>query len=127
MKEIEKLIEISGLLDNLLKVGGERTVLQNKVLLFCSIYQSLPFGVIIDKLGIKKTNFALMIAELEKEGNVVIKQSNIDRRCKLVQLTEKGQKELEKFTQEVEKAVGNTSLEVDKAIDTLNTFLNKII
>ena len=68
-----------------------------------------------------------MIAELEKEGNVVIKQSNIDRRCKLVQLTEKGQKELEKFTQEVEKAVGNTSLEVDKAIDTLNTFLNKII
>lgn len=127
MKQTEKLIEISGLLDNLLKVNNDRTVLQNKVLLFCYVYQSLPFGVIIDKLGMKKTNFAIMIADLEKDGFVSIKKSNIDRRCKLVELTEKGKKELDKFIKDVEKSLGNTPLEVDKAIETLSAFLNKIV
>ena len=83
--------------------------------------------MIIDKLGMKKTNFAIMIADLEKEGFVSIKKSNIDRRCKLVELTEKGKKELDKFIKDVEKSLGNTPLEVDKAIETLTAFLNKIV
>ena len=83
--------------------------------------------MIIDKLGIKKTNFALMTAELEKDGCIILKRSNLDRRCRLVELTEKGRKELDSYLRSMDKALGNTPIEVDKAIDTLSTFLNKIV
>ena len=57
--------------------------------------------MIIDKLGIKKSNFAIMTKELELEGLVVSKQGEIDKRCRLMFLTEKGKKELETYLNEL--------------------------
>lgn len=127
MKKIEKLIEIEALLDNLMKSHKDGGILRIKILFFCSIYQNLSVSMIIDKLGIKKTNFALMTAELEKEGCIVIKKSNLDRRCRFVELTEKGRKELDDYLKELDKSLGNTTPEVDKAVDILSAYLNKII
>ncbi len=127
MKEIEKLIEIEALLENLMKNHQKGGILRIKILFFCSVYQNLPVGMIIDKLGIKKANFTLMTTSLVEEGAIEVKKSNIDRRCRLVCLTEKGQKELDQFLSGMKRALGNTTVEVDKSIDTLCTFLNKII
>ena len=127
MKKIEKLIEIEALLENLMKRQKDGGILRIKILFFCSIYQNLSVSMIIDKLGIKKTNFALMTAELEKEGCIVIKKSNLDRRCRFVELTEKGRKELDDYLKELDKSLGNTTPEVDKAVDILSAYLNKII
>ncbi len=127
MKKIEKLIEIEALLENLMKSHKDGGILRIKILFFCSIYQNLSVSMIIDKLGIKKTNFALMTAELEKEGCIVIKKSNFDRRCRFVELTEKGRKELDDYLKELDKSLGNTTPEVDKAVDILSAYLNKII
>lgn len=127
MKKIEKLIEIEALLENLMKSHKDGGILRIKILFFCSIYQNLSVSMIIDKLGIKKTNFALMTAELEKEGCIVIKKSNLDRRCRFVELTEKGRKELDDYLKELDKSLGNTTPEVDKAVDILSAYLNKII
>lgn len=127
MKKIEKLIEIEALLENLMKSHTDGGILRIKILFFCSIYQNLSVSMIIDKLGIKKTNFALMTAELEKEGCIVIKKSNLDRRCRFVELTEKGRKELDDYLKELDKSLGNTTPEVDKAVDILSAYLNKII
>lgn len=127
MKKIEKLIEIEALLENLMKSHKDGGILRIKILFFCSIYQNLSVSMIIDKLGIKKTNFALMTAELEKEGCIVIKKSNLDRRCRLVELTDKGRKELDDYLKELDKSLGNTTPEVDKAVDILSAYLNKII
>ncbi len=127
MKNLEKLIEIEALLENLMKSHKKGGILRTKVLFFCSVYQNLPVGIIIDKLGIKKTNFALMTSELEKDGCIIIKQSNIDRRCRTVEVTEKGKKELEDYKKELDKSLGNTTLEVDKAIQILSVYLNKNI
>ena len=127
MKKIEKLIEIEALLENLMKSHKDGGILRTKILFFCSIYQNLSVSMIIDKLGIKKTNFALMTAELEKDGCIVIKKSNLDRRCRLVELTDKGRKELDDYLKELDKSLGNTTPEVDKAVDILSAYLNKII
>ena len=55
MKNIDKLIEIEGLLENLMKSNREGGILRIKVLYFCYLYQNLTVSMIIDKLGIKKT------------------------------------------------------------------------
>ena len=118
MKKIEKLLEIEALLENMMKSHKNGGILRTKILFFCSIYQNLSVSMI---------NFALMTAELEKDGCIILKRSNLDRRCRLVELTEKGRKELDSYLRSMDKALGNTPIEVDKAIDTLSTFLNKIV
>ena len=83
--------------------------------------------MIIDKLGLKKSNFALMTKALEEEGLVVSKQGEIDKRCRMMFLTEKGKQELACFIQSLEEFFSEPNTEVDRALETLSTYLNKKI
>ena len=105
-------------------VGG---ILRMKILFFSRLYENLSISMIIEKLGIQKTNFALMTAALEKEGCIVVKKSNLDRRCRVVELTEKGNNELDGYLKELDRALDATSPEIDYAIEILSKYLNKII
>jgi DNA-binding MarR family transcriptional regulator len=127
MERARKIIEIESLTENLLKSRKNAPLLRLKVLYFTSVYQNLSVSMIIEKLGIKKSNFALLTSELEKEGLVEINQAEIDRRCRTMRLTEKGREELEKYESELESSLGATSMEVDKALGTIIDFMNKII
>ena len=127
MKRAEKLIEIGALLENLMKSHREGGFLRKKILFFCSLYQNLTISMIIDKLGIKKTNFALMISQLQKDGSIIIKQSSIDKRCRLVEVTDKGKKEIEDYVSQIEKALKSSSPDEDKAMDLMLTYLNRIV
>ena len=127
MKRAEKIIEIESLLENLLKKNREGSLLRLKILFFSSLYENLSISMIIEKLGIKKTNFALMTAQLEKEGCLVIKKSSLDKRCRIIELTAKGKEELDAFIKDIDKTLGATSPELDFCLETLNNFLNKII
>lgn len=127
MKRAEKLIEIEALLENLMKSHREGGFLRKKILFFCSLYQNLTISMIIDKLGIKKTNFALMISQLQKDGSIIIKQSSIDKRCRLVEVTDKGKKEIEDYVSQIEKALKSSSPDEDKAMDLMLTYLNRIV
>ena len=68
-----------------------------------------------------------MTAALEKEGCIVVKKSNLDRRCRVVELTEKGNNELDGYLKELDRALDATSPEIDYAIEILSKYLNKII
>ena len=127
MKNVEKLVEIESLLENFLKKKRNGSFLRIKTLFFISIYENLSVGVIIDKLGIKKTNFALIIKNLEKEGLIEIKQAGLDKRCHLVNLTEEGRAEIERLKKELDVCLMPTSVEVDNAIEILCNYLNKIV
>ena len=83
--------------------------------------------MIIEKLGLKKSNFALMTKELEIQGLVTSKQGEIDKRCRLMQLTEKGKAELASFMQPLENFFKEENKEVEKALEVLSTYLNKKI
>ena len=89
MKRASNLIEVESLLENLMKKNCKSGILRMKILFFSRLYENLSISMIIEKLGIQKTNFALMTASLEKEGCLVVKKSNLDRRCRVIELTEK--------------------------------------
>ncbi len=127
MKRASNLIEIETLLENLMKKNNDGGILKMKILFFGRLYENLSISMIIEKLGIQKTNFALMSAALEKEGCLVIKKSNLDRRCRVIELTEKGNAILDEYLKQIEKELDATSPEIDYALEILSKFLNKII
>lgn len=127
MKRIEKLIEIETLIENLMKKKHPGGILRMKILFFSRLYENLSISIIIEKIGIKKTNFALMTSALEKEGCLVIKKSVLDKRCRVIELTEKGNRELDNYLNELDKDLGASQPEVDYAIEVLNKFINKIV
>ena len=83
--------------------------------------------MIIEKLGIKKSNFALLSAELEKDGLVEIKHAEIDRRCRFLKLTAKGRKVLEDYLSSLENCFSMMDIDTETAINILNNYLNKRI
>jgi DNA-binding MarR family transcriptional regulator len=127
MKNVDKLLEIEALTENLTKHIAKNNLLKIKVLYFIGQYENLSVSMIIDKLGMKKSNFALMTKELETEELVYSKQGEIDKRCRMMFLTEKGKKELATFMKSLEDFFGDNNTEVEHALDTLAVYLNKKI
>ncbi len=127
MDNAGKFLELTALSENLLKSKSSSGLLRLKVLYMAEVYQNLSVSMIIEKLGIKKSNFALMTTELAKEGIIEIKSTEIDRRCRTICLTQKGKQELEAYKKQIEEKIGTTSLEVDHSLNVLCDFLNKIV
>ena len=127
MKNVDKILEIEALTENLTKHFAKNNLLRIKVLYFISQYENLSVSMIIEKLGLKKSNFALMSKALEQERLVVSKQGEIDKRCRMMFLTEKGKAELEAFLQSLDEFFGEHNSEVEHALETLSTYLNKKI
>ena len=127
MDNAGKFLELTALSENLLKSKSSSGLLRLKVLYMAEVYQNLSVSMIIEKLGIKKSNFALMTTELAKEGIIEIKSTEIDRRCRTICLTQKGKQELEAYKKQIEEKIGTTSIEVDHSLNVLCDFLNKIV
>ncbi len=127
MKTAQKILEIEALCENLLKKNTDGGLLKFKVLSFAKLYSNLSVSMIIEKLGIKKSNFALITADLEKEGLLKISHAEIDRRCRVLQLTERGEKILDDFYQKIEADIGLTDVDTERAFDILLNYLNKRI
>ncbi len=127
MKISQKILEIEALCENLLKKNTDGGLLKFKVLAFAKIYSNLSVSMIIEKLGIKKSNFALLTAELEREGLLNIEHAEIDRRCRILRLTDKGEQQLQAFYDKIDDYIGATDIDTERAIDILINYLNKRI
>jgi DNA-binding MarR family transcriptional regulator len=127
MRNVEKLLEIEALTENLTKHIASNNLLKIKVLYFISQYENLSVSMIIDKLGLKKSNFALMAKDLERQGLVVSRSGEIDKRCRMMSLTEKGKAELDAFMQSLSDVFDDRNTEAEHALDTLCNYLNKKI
>lgn len=127
MQRARKLLELEALAENLMKRQKDLSLLKLKILFFASLYENLSVSMIIEKIGIQKSNFALMSAELEREGYIEIVPAEIDRRCRVLHLTEKGKITLGKCEKDIDNVLGATNPEVDRALDVLTNHLNKKI
>ena len=127
MKNIEKLLEIEALTENLTKHIANNNLLKFKMLYFISQYENLSVSMIIDKLGLKKSNFALMAKDLEAQGLATSRQGEIDKRCRMMSLTEKGKAELDGFIKELGSHFEERNTEIEHALDVLSVYLNKKI
>ena len=127
MERASKIIEIEALAENLIKKNKGLSLLKLKILFFASIYENLSVSMIIEKLGIKKSNFTLMCGELVQEGLVEIAPAEIDRRCRVLHVTESGREKLNIYKKDIENMLGASNPELDRALDVLLEFLNKKI
>ena len=127
MKIAQKILEIEALCENLLKKNTDGGLLKFKVLAFAKIYSNLSVSMIIEKLGVKKSNFALLTAELEREGLLNIEQAEIDRRCRILKLTEKGENQLQTFYNKIDEHFDPVDIDTERSIDILINYLNKRI
>lgn len=127
MKNVDKILEIEALAENITKHFAQNNLLKVKVLYFIDQYQNLSVSMIIDKLGIKKSNFALMTKDLEAENLIVSRKGEIDKRCRLMALTEKGKNTLSEFISHLEKVFTEENSEVEHALEILSSYLNKKI
>ena len=119
MKNVDKILEIEALTENVTKHFASNNLLKMKVLYFISVYENLSVSMIIDKLGIKKSNFALMTKELELEGLVLSKQGEIDKRCRMMALTQKGKSELSSYLKNLNNFFGQAENEIEKLLKHL--------
>ncbi len=127
MKNIDKLLEIEALTENLTKHIANNNLLKIKVLYFISQYENLSVSMIIEKLGMKKSNFALMAKDLEQHGLVTSRHGEIDRRCRMMKLTQKGEEFLGDFMQQLSDVFPERNREIEHAIEILSLYLNKRI
>lgn len=127
MKNIDKLLEIEALTENLTKHIANNNLLKIKVLYFISQYENLSVSMIIEKLGMKKSNFALMAKDLEQQGLVTSRHGEIDRRCRMMKLTQKGEEFLGDFMQQLSDVFPERNREIEHAIEILSLYLNKRI
>lgn len=127
MNKIGGLIELEALLENILKRKSDRAFLKHKILYFAYLYENLSVGMIVEKLGIKKTNFALMTKQLEKEGYLKINKSKMDKRCHVLSLTVEGMNILYNYISSINNLIGNLSDEFEQNVKKLNEKLNKIV
>lgn len=127
MERAKKLLELETLTENLMKKHKNSGLLRLKILFFASVYENLSVSMIIEKIGIKKSNFALMSGQLEEEGLIKISPAEFDRRCRVMHLTPAGQSELDSYLKTIESSLGPTSPEMDRAFEVLLGFLNKKI
>ena len=127
MNKIGGLIELEALLENILKKKSDRAFLKHKILYFAYLYENLSVGMIVEKLGIKKTNFALMTKQLEKEGLLSINQTKMDKRCHVLTLTVEGMNALYSYISSINDLVGNLSDELEQNVKKFNEKFNKIV
>lgn len=125
MKTAQKILEVETLCENMAKKKANTGLLRLKVLYFVSQYENLSVSMIIEKLGIKKSNFALLTAELEKEGCLNIYKAEIDKRCRTLKLTQKGKEELDSYLESLNSEFDKIDIDLDNALNILLKYLNK--
>lgn len=125
MKTAQKILEVETLCENMAKKKAKTGLLRLKVLYFVSQYENLSVSMIIEKLGIKKSNFALLTAELEKEGCLNIYKAEIDKRCRTLKLTQKGKEELDSYLESLDSEFDKIDIDLDNALNILLKYLNK--
>ena len=125
MKTAQKILEVETLCENMAKKKANTGLLRLKVLYFVSQYENLSVSMIIEKLGIKKSNFALLTAELEKEGCLNIYKAEIDKRCRTLKLTQKGKEELDSYLESLDSEFDKIDIDLNNALNILLKYLNK--
>lgn len=104
--------------------------MRTKVLFVLSKNKQCPPSILIESLGIAKSNLALLCKSMCEEGVIVADKGNNDKRNIYYSLTAKGERELNEFyvlmSGEVDVALNEREMKMmEKKFDEIIEFLNK--
>ena len=121
-----KLLEIKSLSQTICNLSkNEATNNQLRVLYFVDEYNSISPQVLISKLGIAKSNLALLTKKMIDDGLLYSKKSIMDKRSILYFVTPKGKKMLNSYISDLDKLLHEDDYELDQALDLIAKYLNK--
>ena len=121
-----KLLEIKSLSQTICNITkNETTNTQIKVLYFIDEYTSVSPQILISKLGIVKSNLALITKKMIEENLIVSKKSLSDKRAIFYSITPKGKKMLDTYTAELDKVFHDQDNEIEYNLDIILKYLNK--
>lgn len=123
----KKILEIKSLTEticNLSKNDSSSTKL--KVLYFIDEYQNISPQILIAKLGIVKSNLAIITKNLIKEELITSHKGPLDQRSVFYSITDKGKKMLGDYLLELDKIL-HTEIDdlVETRLDEVLAYLNK--
>lgn len=128
MNTARKILEIKCLSQTLCQNGNaENTNNQLKVLYFIDEYQMVTPQLLISKLGIVKSNLALLTKSLMKEGLIVSNKSLADKRAIVYSITPKGKQILDEHLSSITRYIrqDEQTPELMSAIEIVLNYLNK--
>ena len=126
MSIARKLLEIKSLSQTICNITkNETTNTQIKVLYFVDEYSSVSPQILISKLGIVKSNLALITKKMIEDDLIVSKKSLSDKRAIFYSITQKGKKMLDEYTQKLDKIFHEQDLEIEYNLDIILKYLNK--
>ncbi len=121
MTEAEKLFELYILADTFCNQHNfELNVSKLKILSLIKKYSPAPATLLINKLGIIKTNFSSSCLGLQNKNLIVCKKGKEDKRNRYYLLTENGESVLKSFYELLSKYLREEDLSIDKALTILN-------
>ena len=126
MSIARKLLEIKSLSQTICNITkNETTNTQIKVLYFVDEYSSISPQILISKLGIVKSNLALITKKMIEDDLIVSKKSLSDKRAIFYSITPKGKKMLDDYTAKLDKIFHEQDLEIEYNLDIILKYLNK--
>ncbi len=121
-----KLLETKALCQTICNFSkNEATNNTLKVLYFIDEYKAVSPSLLISKLGIVKSNLALLTKNMIKDRLIEAYHTNIDRRTITYRITQKGRNMLNEYLEKIEKIFRNSDPSLEQAFDTILEFLNK--
>ena len=121
-----KILEIKALCQTICSASNnESTNNELKVLYFVDEYQSISPQILVSKLGIAKSNLALMTKRMISENLIYRQKSKTDGRAILLSITEKGKKMLDDYLSNIAKIFPDDNIELERAMDIVLKNLNK--
>lgn len=128
MKQTKRLIEICFLAQTFCEVPNfELTNNEMKVLFFVEQYSCVSPQVLISKLGLAKSNLALLTKKLVSLELIQSQPSIIDKRAVSFTITQKGKNVVKNFVDTIAKSIRQEDLSQNfsDGLDSIAMFLNK--
>lgn len=121
------LAELQVLTENFIKKSTDTLAdTEQKVLIMLKVYGECSPSILINKVGILKTNLALVLKKLLASGLVQNRKNTQDRRSKLYSLTQRGNQRIDLILEAVQHQLKDIQTEdFYYAIKIVASVLNK--
>lgn len=126
MSIARKILELKTLSQTICGISkNNSTSTQIKILYFVDEYPNCSPQILISKLGIAKSNLALLTKQMIKDGLIVSKKGYNDGRSIFYSITQTGKKQLEEYLKNLEKIFHEHENQLSDSMTIVLEYLNK--